>query len=449
MANESQPTTITVSLDESPSSTPRQRLRSLDQFRGYTIAGMFLVNFLGSFYAAPYLFGHHLVFCSYADTIMPQFFFAVGLSMRLSWSRRTQIEGISKTYLHALGRSLALATIAILWYGGTPFLPQGVVFEWESFKTIGVWGAIWKQLKVDWFQTLMHIAVASIWVLPVIRASAGRRIGYIVFSILLHAVLNYWFYFAWHNSPPFRGIDGGPLGFLTWSVPLLVGTLAYDWIADYQRGAITASGACARMIGWGIALCLMGWGMSCGTRWYDAPSEVDRESAPLPILASDPVAPSTERLSPWWNALVSRDWERSLAESPFVPPPHARDPSEKKKGRPFVDNSSRYRDWNYWMMSQQVGSPSYLLFSSGTSLAVYLVFFLLADLRGWEIGLFRTLGVNALIGYFLHSVVEGTVKSMMPRDINPLGMWIGFAIFFLLCWTMLRSLEKKKIFLKL
>ena len=90
---------------------------------------MFLVNFLGAFFAAPYLFGHHLVFCSYADTIMPQFFFAVGFSMRLSWSRREASEGLNKTYFHAIQRSLALAVIAILWYGGAPYLPAGVTFE--------------------------------------------------------------------------------------------------------------------------------------------------------------------------------------------------------------------------------------------------------------------------------------------------------------------------------
>ncbi|MFO0011389.1 MAG: hypothetical protein ACK553_01470 [Planctomycetota bacterium] len=431
-----------------PESKP-QRLRSLDQFRGYTIAGMFLVNFLGAFYAAPYLFGHHKVFCSYADTIMPQFFFAVGFSMRLSWSRRTQTEGLTRTYLHALQRSLALAVIAILWYGGAPFLPQGITFEWDSFKTIGFWGAVGKQFKVDWFQTLMHIAVASVWVLPVIRASASWRIGYLILSVVLHALFNDIFYFQWHNGPPHRGIDGGPLGFLTWSVPLLVGTFAYDWVARYQRGVLTATGTCGRMAVWSVLLCLVGWGMSCGTRWYDVSGDSDAAPKPMPVLATDGVLPAASRLSRWWSEVRVGNWEQVVAEPPFVPPPHARDPNEGKGGKPTVDHSSRYREWNYWMMSQQVGSPSYLIFSAGLSLAIYLLFFVVSDLQGWEFGVFRTFGVNALIGYFLHSVVEGTVKSFMPRDIPGVGMWIGFAVFFTLCWLMLRSLEKKQIFLKL
>ena len=31
-------------------------------------------------------------------------------------------------------------------------------------------------------------------------------------------------------------IDGGPLGFLTWSIPLLVGSLAYDVVAGRKQG---------------------------------------------------------------------------------------------------------------------------------------------------------------------------------------------------------------------
>lgn len=426
------------------------RLKSLDQFRGYTIAGMFLVNFMGAFYAAPYLFGHRLVFCSYADTIMPQFFFAVGFSMRLSWSRRTQADGLAKTYWHSIQRSLALALIAILWYGGRPHLPEGVTFDWESFKTIGVWGAVWKQLKVDWFQTLLHIAVTSIWILPVIRASARVRIGFMIFSVLLHAVLNHWFYFQWNNSQPFRGIDGGPLGFLTWCVPVLVGTLAYDWVRDYQQESGSAKIACRRLFIWAVGLCLLGWIMSCGTRLFDVdPAQSGEAPERLPVLAEDPVWPSADKIERWTGAMTAGRWCEVLAEPPFIPPPHARDPRENDdKGR-TVDNSSRYRPWNYWMMSQQVGSPSYLIFCAGLCLAVYLLFFIVSDLYGWEIGVFRTLGVNALIGYFLHSIVEDGVKPFMPRDISTLGMWIGFTIFFVICWRMMRSLERKKLFLKL
>ena len=60
-------------------------------------------------------------------------------------------------------------------------------------------------------------------------------------------------------------IDGGLLGFLTWSIPTLAGAYAYDVIA--QRGA---AGAMKPLLGWGTALMVTGYGIAClnqgGTR---------------------------------------------------------------------------------------------------------------------------------------------------------------------------------------
>jgi predicted acyltransferase len=53
---------------------------SLDQFRGFTMLGMLVVNFLGSYAVCPRLLRHTHDYCSLADTIMPQFLFAAGLS---------------------------------------------------------------------------------------------------------------------------------------------------------------------------------------------------------------------------------------------------------------------------------------------------------------------------------------------------------------------------------
>ena len=79
----------------------RPRIASLDQFRGYTVAGMFLVNFIGGFAVIKADFPilkHHNTYCSYADTIMPQFFFAVGYSYRLALLRRRDQVGAWAAY---------------------------------------------------------------------------------------------------------------------------------------------------------------------------------------------------------------------------------------------------------------------------------------------------------------------------------------------------------------
>ena len=60
---------------------PTQRLASLDQFRGYTVLGMFLVNFVAGYRHVPRWLHFEHTYCSYHDTIMPQFFLAVGFAL--------------------------------------------------------------------------------------------------------------------------------------------------------------------------------------------------------------------------------------------------------------------------------------------------------------------------------------------------------------------------------
>jgi hypothetical protein len=130
-----------------------------------------------------------------------------------------------------------------------------------------------------------------------------------------------------------------------------------------------------------------------------------------------------------------------LAEPPFVPPPHSHDANG--------DQNSDYRKWNYWMMSTRFVTVSYATFVSGLSLVLYALFVVTADLFGFSIGVFRTLGSNALFAYVLHDVVGDAVHKFVPRDAPPVAMWISFAVFFFICWLFVRSLEKQNIYIKL
>src|SRR5436190_7116499 len=111
----------------SSDSTRPARIASLDQFRGYTVAGMFLVNFVGNFAACPRILKHTNDYCSYADTIMPQFLFAVGFAFRLTFERRVQKEGATAAYSRAVRRILGLAAIA---FGVYVLLP--IIVTWPS-----------------------------------------------------------------------------------------------------------------------------------------------------------------------------------------------------------------------------------------------------------------------------------------------------------------------------
>ena len=69
---------------------------------------MFVVNFLGGFAVTPALLKHHNTYCSYADTIMPQFMFAVGFALRLVLLRNAARDG--RGLLSAAPRSVVSAS---------------------------------------------------------------------------------------------------------------------------------------------------------------------------------------------------------------------------------------------------------------------------------------------------------------------------------------------------
>jgi len=385
------------------------RIASLDQFRGYTVAGMFLVNFLGAYVATPIVLTHRNTFCSYADTIMPAFFFAVGFAFRLTFGRRAQSEGLASAYWHVVKRLLGLALVALVIYEA-PVIAK----SWQKLVEIGPWGAIRISAK-SWFQTLMHIAVTSLWILPVIRSGPLVRVAYMLFSAGLHLALSHWFYFNWVQT---GGIDGGVLGFLAWTMPTIVGTLACD--------AVTAADGRPRllkMIVWSALLMGAGWLMSCGTTLYDVVPESPAAGAGENDWAADPVIPSAER---WQTHRIT--W----AEPPFVPPPPATE-----------------REENYWMMSQRGATLSYHTFAAGLSLAVYVLFYIVCDVIGWQVGLFRTLGTNALVGYILHGIVGDAVARFIPRDSPGWYVTAAFLVYFGITYLFVRHLEKNKIYLKL
>src|SRR5215813_14760036 len=112
-----------------------RRIVSLDQFRGYTVVGMLFVNFLGDYIVIPAVFKHHRTYCSYADTIMPQFFFAVGFAYRLTYLRRMETVGRMAAYRHVIGRNLGLILL-----GAVVYHLAGEAKTWADLQKLGLWG---------------------------------------------------------------------------------------------------------------------------------------------------------------------------------------------------------------------------------------------------------------------------------------------------------------------
>ncbi len=216
----------------------------MDQFRGYTVAGMWLVNFVGGFAAVHPVFKHHNTYCSYADTIMPGFFFAVGFSLRLVMVRSR--EG---SYRKAVWRCLALILLGLVVYH-----LDGRYTKFADLSGAAIWNAFWRNP----FQALVHIAVTSLWILPVVARSARTRLLFAVGSGLLHLLLSYLFWYDLLQAK--RVIDGGLLGFLTWTLPTIAGTLAYDLVREPRR-----------LLVWGGGAMLAGYGISCMNGWAAPP----------------------------------------------------------------------------------------------------------------------------------------------------------------------------------
>lgn len=350
------------------------RIVSLDQFRGYTVAGMFLVNFVGGFAVVPAVLKHHHTYCSYADTIMPQFLFAVGFALRLVLLRNAQRDGTGAALRRAAWRCLGLIVLGFVVYR-----LDGNFRTWAAMVAAGpveiLANAFWRSP----FQTLAHIGVTGLWVLPVMLAPARARITYAALSGLVHVALSHFFWYELLHAK--RVIDGGLLGFLTWSIPTLAGSLAYDVIA--QRGA---AGAMKPLLRWGGALMLAGYGIACLNQGG------------------------------------------TLVPPPFLPPTAPVD---------------------MWTMSQRAGSLSYLVFSTGFALAVYVAFIWLADLKQWTSGLFAALGQNALAAYLIHLWVDDFVKPFAPRDAPWWWVLAMFALFFGLTCGMVHVLNRRGLFLRL
>jgi hypothetical protein len=263
--------------------------------------------------------------------------------------------------------------------------------SWARLEETGLRGVFATAFQRNFFQTLTHIGVTSLWALPVIAARPGWRIGYAVASGVAFHLLSMNGYYEWVLKRP--GIDGGPLGFLTWTIPLIAGSLAFDALSPAGRLSVR------RLLGGGVLLMLLGYGLAC-----------------------------LNLVTPPNGVSGAASWTSYLIEPPFTPP-----------SRPI----------NIWTISQRAGSVTYLAFGAGFAIAVFALFVVACDRGPLRIGIFRTFGTNALAGYILHEMVNRAVKPFVPRD-SPLWFVIlGFGVSLAICYLFLRYLEKQRLFLKL
>jgi len=227
------------------------RIASMDQFRGFAIFMMIFVNHAGDFDSMPWMLHHHREGMSINDIVAPIFLFVVGMGFRLSFLRRVKKDNLAHARWAAAGRYIFLTILGAAIYQG---------YWWDALTDIGLGGllAVWA----------MHRK-------PPVRVGAACA-----YLALFQAIFSLTGYGAWVME---HSLNGGPLGPLSWAFPLLMGSLAYDFLATKNLRRITQS-----FLAWGLILSATGWLLTL--RWPGIkaawPFTAYGMSAPYPLYAT-------------------------------------------------------------------------------------------------------------------------------------------------------------------
>src|SRR5262249_22475378 len=280
--------------------------------------------------------------------------------------------------------------------------------------------------KTDGWTILAIIGITSLWVLPVIGKSVRVRIGFLLVGLALHGVAMQTFYLDFMNGRPnhidtllgtvgVHGREGGPLCFLVWAVPQIIGSLAYDVVVRHQQGR-----ASRQFLIVGIALVGIGYGLSSLSSLYP----VARGPQPVAYLYPETEQVTESPVLPKFTPASAGELRAYFSDPPFVLPP-----------------AERIRLWNYWMLSRRLATPTFMLTATGFGLMVYAAFVWLCDVRTFRLGVLRTLGQNPLLAYLLDGLIGGLVSDFWPES----GGWpwalAGSAVRFGLTYGPVRLLE--------
>jgi predicted acyltransferase len=202
------------------------RLPALDQFRGFAILGMVIVNYLARIQIVPSWLKHAPdAGLTVADLVAPFFIFAIGLTYRASFERRVEKAGLRTALLHALQRNLVLIGIGAILSASESMLGIDNHSSWGVLQAIGVAGII----------NLLFIRLPLPWT---------ALVGLGLLGSYQYMLDNSWKELVLHSS------HGGILGSLSWAAMLTLATVLAGWFFDpKQRARLFPLAAAACLVG--------------------------------------------------------------------------------------------------------------------------------------------------------------------------------------------------------
>ncbi len=197
---------------QSENSEPTLRIKSIDNFRGFTMIIMVIVNYLSGINCVPGFLKHASdTGLTITDIVAPAFIFAIGLTYKQSFDRRVSQHGPRVTYYHFALRFLAFIGIGAFFTAGAALVsPDEAAGAWGVLQAIGAAGLI----------TLVFIRKNMF-----IRLSVGLVL-LIAYQLILD---NFWLITVRSSA------QGGLQGTISWGALLLISTALADLFHRKQR----------------------------------------------------------------------------------------------------------------------------------------------------------------------------------------------------------------------
>lgn len=175
----------------------KERLDSIDSFRGLAIILMVIANFIAGVQWIPTWLKHTPdIGFTVIDLVAPMFIFAIGLTYGASARKRLQRDGSWKMFQHFVVRFAAILGIGALLGAGEVLLQvNGQVINWGVLQAIGVAGLV--TLFVirlpAWARVLISLALLTgyqlmldhFWLTTVLSSPHGGLYGAISWSGML------------------------------------------------------------------------------------------------------------------------------------------------------------------------------------------------------------------------------------------------------------------------